>query len=200
MHIPRVMARNLRWRPAKRVVLFAVALVACVVLALLAAAEYRPAWYVPINLTDEQLKAVRMNATRLVDDIGDRLAVRESYELVLSAQQVNEWLAGMSGIWPEAARRIPRELVEPVVAFTDGGWKIASRLESKGWRAIVSMDGSIKMADDAKYVTVETNSLRFGALPVPRWLLARVVESIQLGETGASLSGRTADGAFESGD
>ena len=187
LHFP-LPAATSRSRTVRRVLLFVVAALICLMLAFLAAAEYRPAWYVPINLTDEQLKGVRINATRLVDEIGDRLALRESYELVLSAQQLNEWLAGIAGIWPEASRRIPSELIQPVVAVNDGGLKIAARLESKGWRAIVSTDCVINLSSDEKDLMVGIGSVRLGAVPVPRWLLSRMFEPIRWGEKGESFA------------
>ncbi len=144
-------------------------------LVLLGALEHRPDWYAPVVLGESELQQGRMDAMRVVDQIGDRLAAGNPFEITISQSQWNTWLAGLSQIWPDAAREIPREIVEPVLSFEAGRLSAAARIESGGWRAVITTSYGLKLSTDKEWLIVQLESARCGVVSLPRfvtkWLL-----------------------------
>jgi|CXWL01.1.fsa_nt_gi hypothetical protein len=156
----------------KRVVIASILVLAAGGVALMLALEYRPAWYAPVALTETELQQGRMEAMRVVDLVSDQLVDRKPFEIALSDNQLNTWLSGLAQIWPDAERRIPREIVEPFVTFESGSLRTAARLVSNGWRAIVSSDYGLQLSTDKKHLIVKLNSVRCGAVTLPRFVVA----------------------------
>ena len=124
-----------------------------------------------------------MEAMRVVDRVGDQLVDRKPFEVALSANQLNIWLSGLAQIWPDAARRMPREIMEPFVAFEAGALRTAARLESGGWRAIVSSDYEVELSGDRKNLIVRLKSARCGGVPMPRFVIESILQPF-LNEVG----------------
>jgi hypothetical protein len=156
----------------KRMVIALIIALAASGMGLLLALEHRPAWYAPPSLTETELQQGRMEAMRVVDLVGDQLVDQKPFEIVLSDDQLNVWLSGLGQIWPEAARRIPPEIVEPFVFVEPGILSTAARLESKGWRAIVSSEYILELSIDREKLVVVLNSVRCGTVTLPRFIVA----------------------------
>ena len=139
--------------------------------ALLLALEYRPAWYAPKPLTESDLRQARMEAMRALDHVGDELVALKAFDIVLTDDQLNDWLSGLEQIWPDAAHRIPREIVEPFISFKKGRLRTAARIESNGWRAVASSEYHLDLSADKKQLIVRLDSARCGVVTIPRFLL-----------------------------
>lgn len=161
---------------------------------LVLALEYRPAWYAPAVLTDSELQRCRMDAIRVVDYVGDQLVDRKSFEMTLSDDQLNAWISGLAQIWPEAARRVPSEIVEPFVAFEEGVVRTAARMESDGWRAIVSSEYELALSPDHKQLIVRLVSARCGSVTLPRFIVMSLLKPYLDAEV---LSGFTLDQLYD---
>jgi hypothetical protein len=182
------------WWRRKRAALSLLLLVGLGGSGLLLGLEYRPAWYAPRSLTEPELRQARMEAMRILDHVGDELVARKPFDAVVSQDQLNDWLSGLDQIWPDAARRIPHEVIEPLISFQTGSLRTAARLESSGWRAIVSTDSSLHLSSDKKNLVVRLNSVRCGAVPVPRFVVRWCVQPYLRAET---LHGFTLDQLYD---
>lgn len=136
------------------------------------ALQHRPGWYRPYVLSESHLSLARMEALRVVDSISDRIVQGEPFEVVLSEDQLNIWLAGLEQIWPEAAKQVPRSILDPFVDFAPGRVRLAARVESEGWRAIVTTQYSINLSDDLSVVAVGLTSVKCGSMRIPDFVLA----------------------------
>jgi hypothetical protein len=153
---------------------------ACLGLALAGIAlalEHKPAWYLPRTPSESELRDGRMEAMRIVDQVGDRLVAGQPFDVELSQVQVNVWLSGLEQIWPEAAQRIPREVRQPFVSFEHASVRSAARLESNGWRAVASCAYQLSLSDDKKRLTARLQSIRCGAVPLPQFVTSSLVKS-----------------------
>jgi len=146
-------------------------------LALVLALEYRPSWYRPVELSESHLQLARMEALRVVDSIGDRLVEGEPFEVILSDDQLNIWMAGLGQIWPEAAQRIPREIYEPYLDFEPGLLRVAARVETDGWRAIITTRYTFELSEDSRLLRIELASASCGCLGIPESLVSTALPS-----------------------
>lgn len=178
---PNMQTRPLKRQPLRsRIIhlgLWAVALIAIAFGVAVLVLEHKPGWYVPVTLTEAQLREERLQAMRVVDDVGDRLVAGAPFEITLSQDQVNKWLTGLEQIWPDAARQIPTQVIEPVVAFEPGLIRSGARIESDGWRAIASCGYQFEVSNDKLRVTARMSSAHCGAMPIPDFLISRLLQS-----------------------
>jgi len=139
------------------------------------ALEHRPGWYAPAVLDEQGVQAARRDATNAVDRFGDQLVRRQPFEVVLRDDALNAWLTALPGIWPDAARAVPRELHDPALRFGSGQLRIGALYEASGWRAIVSGAVVAALADDGATIELRLVETCCGSVPAPRWLIARIV-------------------------
>lgn len=182
------------WRKKRLLAIASIVALGLGFVILVLALEYRPAWYSPAVLTDSELQRFRMDAIRVVDYVGDQLVDRNSFEMTLSDDQLNAWLSGLDRIWPEAARRVPNEFVDPFVAFEHGVVRTAARMESDGWRAIVSSDYTLELSPDHSQLIVRLISARCGTVTLPRFIVMSFLKPYM---DAQALSGFTLDQLYD---
>jgi hypothetical protein len=174
----------------RRILWGTIAALAATGLALALALERRPAWYRPYALSESHLQAARMEALRILDSVSDRMVQGEPFEIVLSDHQLNVWLAGLDRIWPEAARQFPSFVADPFVKFTPDAMDVAARVESKGWRAIVSTRYTLALSHDKSTLTVGLSSATCGSMGLPRSLVAAALPArVGVGGRGYDVAG-----------
>jgi len=131
--------------------------------------QHRPGWYAPPRLDQDGLKRARREATERADDFGDRLVRRESFDLVLTETQVNEWLAVMPPMW-ETAENV--QVTEPAVSFEPGVIRFGVLVDRSGWRFILSVAVSVTLCEGGRDVELRLVDARGGSFPVPRAALS----------------------------
>lgn len=161
----------------RRGLLFGLASLGVSTAALILALEYKPAWYAPPLPSESELREGRMEAMRIVDDVGDRLVTGVPFDVELSQAQVNVWLSGLEQIWPEASQRIPDEVRQPYVSFEPDSIRSAARVEAEGWRAIASCVYQLALSNDKKLLTARLQAARCGAVPLPQFVIATFLKS-----------------------
>lgn len=173
---------SLRARPRlfrKKFVLGTLAFVVAALAIFFTALAHRPAWYRPVGLTDDRLRQARLDAINLVDYVGDQLAEHRAFDLTITDSQCNEWLTGLAEIWPEAARKMPRQISSPFVLFQSGTIRTAAGVESKTLNAVVTSACQMVVSPDKKHLHVKLLSVHCGALPLPRfahdWMASRIL-------------------------
>ncbi len=170
--------RHRLWRVVVRWQMTALIGALVVLVALWLTLHHKPGWYNPVTLDEPGIQRARKEAVATADYIGDRLYEGIPFDLVLVDRSVNEWLAALPTIWPEAKDVLPSELTGPAVRFEKGGIRVGSHLTANGWQAIVSAGLTIGLTADGTGVDISLHSVRGGSLPVPRTILADVLDPL----------------------
>jgi len=165
-------------RLTKRAALLGAILAPVTFIGLWLAFQHKPAWYQPVPLDDKGYQLARREAVATADAISDHLVQGTEFELVLTDRSVNEWLAALPSIWPEAKQALPKELHDPAVRFAEDRIRFAAHFEKDGWQAIVSVDLFVRVSKDGTSVTIALAGARGGSLPVPRAVIERLLRPL----------------------
>lgn len=164
----------------RRTLLAAVTAVPVVLIVLWMTFEHKPGWYRPAIADDATVQRAQASTAELVDSISDRLAVAKPFEVTLSERSVNDWLASLPRLWPEAGRAVPREITKLAVGFDADLLRIGGHYVSGQWQAILNLSLAMEVCDDGSAISIRLRSVHGGSLPVPRAILTRLVERLQL--------------------
>ena len=137
-------------------------------------AQHRPGWYRPatLTLTDENaMRTVRRDATNTFDAFGDRIVEGKRFEFELTEQAVNQVLAALPQLWPEAAGSIPRELADLAVSFGNGWARIGAMVSTSNWQAIGGVALAVTVVEDGAKLKLALVGASCGSLPLPRAIL-----------------------------
>jgi hypothetical protein len=137
--------------------------------------QHKPAWYQPVRLDDEGYQLARRDAVATADSISDQIVQGKAFDLVLRDRSVNEWLAALPRVSPEAKRAMPPELHDPAVRFADERIRVGAHYENSGWQAIISVDLALRVSPDGINLTIALAAVRGGSLPVPRAIVERLL-------------------------
>jgi hypothetical protein len=165
-------------RVARRTALLGAILAPVTFVGLWLAFQHKPAWYQPVRMDEQGYHFARRDAVATADSISDQLVQGKEFELVLTDRSVNEWLAALPRIWPEAKQTLPPELRDPAVRFAEDRIRFAAHFDKNGWQAIVSVDLFVRVSDDGTSVTVALAGARGGSLPVPRTIIERLLRPL----------------------
>jgi len=137
--------------------------------------QHKPSWYRPVLLSADNFQRARREAVAAADDFGDKLVAGRPFEVTLRQQSVNEWLAALPEIWPEAKDALPPELSAPAVRFEPGLLRIGAHLERAVGQTILSVDLVPEVSKDGASIGIAARALRAGSLSIPRILFERVL-------------------------
>jgi len=137
--------------------------------------QHKPAWYQPVRLDEEGYQLARRDAVATADAISDQIVQGKAFEVVVLDRSVNEWLAALPRVSPEARRAMPPELRDPAVRFTPERIRVGAHFEKSGWQAIVSVDLALRVSPDGINLTIALAAVRGGSLPVPRAIVERLL-------------------------
>lgn len=147
--------------------------------------QHKPGWYRPPVVTETMLQHARTTSAATADDVSKRIVDAESFQIVLTDEVVNEWLAALPHLWPDARRSVPPEVSDLAVQFEDGQVRVGALYADDGWRAIVSIGLFPAVSRDGKTLRVTLTGAKGGSLPVPRMILRRILSSVLERGTGA---------------
>ena len=147
--------------------------------------QHKPAWYQPVRLDEPGYQHARRDAVATADSISDQLVQGKEFDLILTDRSVNEWLAALPSIWPEAKETLPRELRDPAVRFAEDRIRFAAHFDKNGWQSIVGIDLLVRVSENGTSVTIGLAGARCGSLPLPRAVIDRLlgplIENVQRG-------------------
>ncbi len=164
----RKLKRWLGWASASSLVVLGVTL-----LVLWMMFQHIPEWYVPVEVSSEDLPRVRRESSRWIDGVSDKIVRRRTFEIELQEFEVNQLLTALPDVMPDADRYRPQEVVAPVVSFHDGYIRVAVRLVQDLWQCIVTIDLSIEVTEDGRYLILALREVHGGSLSIPRNALQR---------------------------
>ena len=166
-------------RLLRRILLPAVIAGPIALIALCMMFQHKPGWYRPVIADDATVQRAQSSTAEVVDSISDRLAVAKPLELTLSDRVVNEWLASLPRLWPEAGRAVPREITKLAVGFDAGRLRIGGHYTGGELQSILNLSLALEVCDGGSALSIRLIDVRGGSLPVPRAILARLFEQYQ---------------------
>ena len=89
----------------------------------------------------------------------------ESWELQMSDQQVNGWLA--TDLKQKFPQLLPAEIVEPRVVFREDAAHVACRLDTGKMSTVLSLKLQAYLTEQPNEVAIRIAHVRAGLLPVP---------------------------------
>ena len=108
-----------------------------------------------------------------VVELHNELETGQNWELVLTAEQVNGWLA--TDLDEKFPGLLPPEVHQPRVAFQDGETRIACRLETPKVQTVLSMALEPYLTEEPNELAIRVAHVRAGRVPVPlRGLLDKI--------------------------
>jgi hypothetical protein len=152
-------------------------------LILFLAFQHKPGWYKPARIDRKDadaLQAVRREVTNRLDDFGRKLVEGKPFEFTISDTAINHLLTILPDVWPEAGARIPREIVEPAVAFENGGIRIGAILNTSNWLFVAGARCLISVAPDSSQLRLTLDGVSGGSLPIPRSIIMRSLERVHM--------------------
>lgn len=141
-------------------------------------AHHKPGWYQPAVLGEPALQRARKHAIATTDWISGQIVRGRPFEFVLHDQIVNEWLAALHTLWPEAKDILPSEMTNLAVGFDDGLIHIGCHYRGRWWQAIVSLGLVVNLSRDERSVEFVLGPVRGGALPVPRSIVHKLLDPL----------------------
>ncbi len=147
-------------------------------IALWLALMYKPSWYRPAILDEAGCQRARNQAVTVADDVSDRMVERRMFDVVLRDRPVNEWLAALPHVWPDARDVLPRRISDPAVGFDGGEVRIGAHYAADNWQVIIGVGLSVRVSEDGNSIEMALNGASGGALPVPRTVLKQFLDQI----------------------
>jgi hypothetical protein len=135
-----------------------------------------PTWYTITSIGPGRHQAVRDDLEAAFNALNLPMQANQPFQYVLHQDRLNHWIAARHQIWPRLERYLPPQLEHPAVAFADDRVLLAAVARPAGLRAVVSV--ALSVHPEPRRVTVQLESCRIGALPLPRWLLRRLLANL----------------------
>lgn len=166
--------RSVRKRVIRRILLVWSLVSGAVCLSMLLAFQCRPSWYNPVAVGEEVLRRAQRESAGVIDDTGRHLVRREAYEVSITQQQINEWLAAMPKLWPRWGNRLPEDVRNLAAKLEPGRIRIGALVDRGGVRVVLNGALRISLANDGHAIRIELEQIRGGKLAVPRRLISAV--------------------------
>ena len=160
--------------------------------------QHKPVWYKPPPVDDRMLRETRSEVAQIVEGISQRIVRGETFDLSFTDETVNQWLAALPHVWPDARQKVPPEFRDMVVRFDEGRIRVASLLVKGGWRVVLTVVIDVALSKDGRQISLELVEVRGGSLNVPRPILVRVLDGVAIGDAGVTdwLKGRQVPNRF----
>jgi hypothetical protein len=156
------------------------------------ASQSVPEFYeLALELEAEQADEAGDELERQVVAMASDLEEGRRWELVLSDQQINGWLA--SDFNEKFPQLLPRDVQEPRVSFQDQMTCVACRINNDKVSTVLSVKLDAYLTDQPNEIAVRVQRVRAGVLPVP---LTKILDQITAAaqQSGISLRWTQQDG------
>jgi hypothetical protein len=149
--------------------------------------QHIPSWYQPVLLTPAEADRAKADLTQLSDGLNAALVQsRSAFEVRVSEERLNAWLAVREEAWPLSREWLPAGLSNPVVVVDHDEVRLAATLRHGSIQTVVSI--RLGVAGDEDGIRVRLLDVSGGSLPVPG---AWVREHLARLDAGAWPAGRT---------
>ncbi len=135
---------------------------------------YVPDWYQPENVSVEEQQEITDEVTAISREFNNKMQRPNTFELKISAKQINRFLAGLDLIAPELKEMIPKNIVNPAVQLDNDEMKIGAIIEKKGKKLFASL--IIKITADGDVLVIDKLQAKVGLWPVPQSVIERYMK------------------------
>ncbi len=135
---------------------------------------YVPDWYQPQHVSQQQQQELTDEITAISREFNNKMQRPNTFEIAISEQQINKFLAGLDLIAPEIKELIPKNVSNPAVQLDNDEMKLGAIVEKDGKRLFASLNIKISAHDD--YLTIDKLKIRIGLWPVPQTVIERYIE------------------------
>jgi hypothetical protein len=156
------------------------------------ASQSVPEFYeLALELEAEQADKAGDELERQVVAMASDLEEGRRWELVLSDQQINGWLA--TDFVEKFPKLLPRDVQEPRVSFQDQTTSVACRIKNDKVSTVLSVKLDAYLTEQPNEIAVRVQRVRAGMLPVP---LTKILDQITAAaqQSGISLRWTQQDG------
>jgi len=140
--------------------------------------HYKPAWYRPPVADAATVERAKASLAACADRISDRLVLGRRFEVVVRADEVNDWLASWPSLDPRASIQLPDGCQQPAVGFAGGAVWLGAHVAQKHWQSIVSLAMVPALSADGATLHVRLDAVRGGSLPIPRAAVRELVDPL----------------------
>ncbi|MBI4716663.1 MAG: hypothetical protein HY763_02580 [Planctomycetes bacterium] len=130
--------------------------------------QHRPGWYRPSPADEVTVHRAQAESAGVADTVSRQMVEGAAFELVVADRAVNEWLAALPVLWPDARAWFPEQFKAPAVSFDDGVVRLGGHVEHDGWKVVASIGLRLALSEGGEYLTLALHDVRGGSLPLPR--------------------------------
>lgn len=151
--------------------------------------QHRPGWYRPAAADEPTIQRAQTESAALADETSRQIVERKDFEIRLTDRMINDWLAAMPVLWPEAREWMPPGVRDPAVGFDDGEMRVGVFVEREGWRVIANASVAAEVSLDKSTINVMLRSVRGGSLPMPQGVVEALWERVVSGVRRGRIEG-----------
>jgi len=151
--------------------------------------QHRPGWYRPAAADEPTIQRAQTESAALADETSRQIVERRDFEIRLTDRMINDWLAAMPVLWPEAREWMPPGVRDPAVGFDNGEMRVGVFVEREGWRVIANASVAAEVSPDKSTINVMLRSVRGGSLPMPQGVVESLWERVVSGVRRGRIDG-----------
>lgn len=153
-------------------------------LLLAGAALRRPSWYRPQSINHASLEADQKSLVATLDAIGAALNSGAAFDVELSADQINRWIAARHELAPpQSLARADRIFEQPFVTLAGDGVRLGGLISWNGVRAVASTRVQVVLGEQLE---LHVHDLALGALSMPGGATNRLLDAAAAAIPGAA--------------
>jgi len=100
------------------------------------------------------------------------------FDIVLDQQQLNEWLAAMPVLFPQARNEIPDWLRESAVSISSDMLRVGVRYDKNGWRAIINVGLQLSVSPNGESIVLTLSEAHGGSIPILQSTLKNILSGM----------------------
>lgn len=142
--------------------------------------QHKPAWYRPLEIPREQAQAIRDDFVGTVDHVSEKMntsGVNKVFEIKLTQDQINAWLAAREQIYPALRQWTPVWLNDPYIILEQDGFRVAATAFQKGIKCVVSVNVRAHIQTDG--IAIQLTHVAGGSLPMPKSVIEGVITRLE---------------------
>jgi len=139
--------------------------------------QHKPNWYHPTAINDLTLARAQYSFTTFVDDTSHKMVKGKPFDIVLNQNQINDWLAAMPVLFPQARMELPDWLSESAVSISPDRLRIGLHYDKNGWRAILSGGLQLSVSQNGTSIVLVLREVHGGSIPIPKSMLENILSS-----------------------
>jgi len=137
---------------------------------------YVPGWYAPVYVDPADQQRLRDDLTAITTQFNNGMQHPESFDLKISAKDINRFISGVGFLDPRLKNGIPAGVEDPAVQLEDDYLKAGAVVDHKGKRVFASV--WIKVTAHDEWLVLDSVKAKIGMYPVPRDTMQKQIEKI----------------------